>query len=97
MPWATKAIGGCVTNGGFYEYDPAQNTWTLTAYYRGGNAFLGSAFTAGNKGYLLVPDVDGITHLKTDLWEFTPQSNFGVGVRAVETPICVSSLNKISW
>ena len=67
-----KGYWGLRYQRGFYEYDPAQNTWALTAYYPGGKAFLGSAFTAGNKGYLLVPDIDGITHLKTDLWEFTP-------------------------
>lgn len=57
----------------FWEYDPAQNTWTKKADTGGGQRLLSTGFAAGGKGYIGLGTGDYYEELMNDFWEYTPE------------------------
>ncbi len=56
----------------FWEYNPANGTWTRKADFPGGARYAAAAFAIGNKGYLGTGESDA---LQKDFWEYDPAAD----------------------
>ena len=58
-------------NQDFWEYDPVSNIWSRKADFAGGDSYISTGFTVGNKGYVVRSHGSGKGGSES-LWEFTP-------------------------
>ncbi|MFN8145486.1 MAG: kelch repeat-containing protein [Bacteroidia bacterium] len=76
-----KGYVGCGTSAfyenDFWRYDPFDNNWTQVADYGGIPMCNGVSFVINNRGYAGLGN-DSIYSMKTDMWEYTPDSTTGI-------------------
>ena len=73
----------------FWEYSPANNTWTQKADFGGGARSYATGFSIGTKGYIGCGNLNG-EEQTNDFWEFTSCEVTGIaGPIAGATSVCV--------
>jgi hypothetical protein len=84
----TGAAGNSAKYRDFWEYNPANDTWTQRASFGGTARWVATGFAIGNKGYIgLGFDNSGD---RADFWEYTPDTSTGIPTLTLENPITAS-------
>lgn len=64
----------------FWEYDPANNSWTQKTNFGGGKRLMAVGFSIGNYGYIGTGVPDNAAYLSNDFWKYDPSANTWVQV-----------------